>query len=192
MRFAKTILLAMHCITAVQSLAIDYFATIEGQPMPDRWIRYDLTYVNTTTTGISLTPRTNIQACQRTLNVVNDPRSSHYRIQAAAAGLMAHWMEFHGFITRLEGTVTQPPKPLLSRELSNNTCNRPMAIAYAPRNVSTSPTQAPGPAISLLDQQKVSIVPRIVDLHFPSRHAHPEERITYEPTAALNLALDGT
>ncbi|TGO49971.1 hypothetical protein BCON_0195g00290 [Botryotinia convoluta] len=49
------ILLAMSCMTSVYSLAIDGPSTINRQPMPDRWIRYDLTPVKIATTDVSLT-----------------------------------------------------------------------------------------------------------------------------------------
>ncbi|KAF7958093.1 hypothetical protein EAE96_003660 [Botrytis aclada] len=71
MRFTTPILLAMSCMTSVYSLAIDGPSTINGQPMPDRWIRYDLTYVNTTITDISLTPRTDVRVCERILSGAN-------------------------------------------------------------------------------------------------------------------------
>ncbi|KAF7883423.1 uncharacterized protein EAF02_005343 [Botrytis sinoallii] len=65
MRFALSLsLLAMRCITPVYSLAIDASLTIEGKPMPDKWIRYDLTPVNTTSTAVSLTPRTDVDVCE--------------------------------------------------------------------------------------------------------------------------------
>ncbi|KAF7887508.1 hypothetical protein EAF00_009802 [Botryotinia globosa] len=66
MRFAMSLsLLAMRCITPVYSLAVDSPSTIEGKPMPDKWIRYDLTPVNTTTTAVSLTARTDVTICER-------------------------------------------------------------------------------------------------------------------------------
>ncbi|ESZ92107.1 hypothetical protein SBOR_7522 [Sclerotinia borealis F-4128] len=71
MRFALTTLLVMHCVTLACSLAVRSPSTIEGQPMPDRWIRYDLTPLNTTTTEVSLTPRTPASVCERIIQTTN-------------------------------------------------------------------------------------------------------------------------
>ncbi|KAF7927707.1 uncharacterized protein EAE98_006089 [Botrytis deweyae] len=71
MRITSPFLLAMGCMTSVYSLAIDGPATINGQPMPDRWIRYDLTPVNTTTSDTSLIPRTNVRICERVLTATS-------------------------------------------------------------------------------------------------------------------------
>ncbi|TEY44878.1 hypothetical protein BOTCAL_0342g00020 [Botryotinia calthae] len=65
MRFSMSqSLLAIGCITPIYSLAIDSTSIIEGKQMPDKWIRYDLTPVNTATTAVSLTPRTDVSVCE--------------------------------------------------------------------------------------------------------------------------------
>ncbi|KAF7924746.1 uncharacterized protein EAE97_010697 [Botrytis byssoidea] len=66
MRITTPVLLAMSCTKSVYSLAIDGPSTINGQPMPERWIRYDLTPVNTTS-DTSLVSRTNVKVCERIL-----------------------------------------------------------------------------------------------------------------------------
>ncbi|KAF5879133.1 uncharacterized protein Bfra_006338 [Botrytis fragariae] len=38
--------------------------------MPERWIRYDLTPINTTTSGTSLVSRTNVRVCERVLTII--------------------------------------------------------------------------------------------------------------------------
>ncbi|APA16250.1 predicted protein [Sclerotinia sclerotiorum 1980 UF-70] len=65
MRFAVTTILMMHCVTSGLSLAVDTTSTIEGKPMPDKWIKYDLEVpFNTAVTDVSLAPRTDVTVCQ--------------------------------------------------------------------------------------------------------------------------------
>ncbi|KAF7906842.1 hypothetical protein EAF00_001120 [Botryotinia globosa] len=68
MRITTPVLLAMSCTKSVYSLAIDGPSTINGQPMPERWIRYDLTPVNTTS-DTSLVSRTNVKVCEQILRI---------------------------------------------------------------------------------------------------------------------------